>query len=175
MFAVGQHPQTRISIHRCYKRYWGRGLAGCLEWVILGVWDRGYARSCKRTSENFYSTTFVNTGKKRESRRLFYTPTFPLALPPVTGRYYACRGASLAVPVGAAPARPVIAPVVEVITLPHEHVAAGRRAVVAQRPVQGVSVSRRGHHSQHHKRCDNQRKNTLLHSIHLLSTLPGPH
>jgi hypothetical protein len=55
-FAAAAHPQTRISIHRCYKRYRGGAMRGCPRREILGVLGRDYAGFWIRTSENFYST-----------------------------------------------------------------------------------------------------------------------
>jgi hypothetical protein len=38
LFAAGEHRQSRISIHRCYKRVSGRGVAGCLETRFQGYY-----------------------------------------------------------------------------------------------------------------------------------------
>src|SRR5215208_1948040 len=57
------NPPQRISILATICRVGGDGTGS---WVaaIAACMDRAYAGSCMRTSENTYSTTFVNKAKK---------------------------------------------------------------------------------------------------------------
>jgi hypothetical protein len=59
MFAAEAHPQSRISIHRCYKRCW----AGAMRVDETGGFRGGGTGLCKILHVNFREFLFHDVGE----------------------------------------------------------------------------------------------------------------